>query len=65
MSERVKIRTTNPQALRDTLIELVGGRHEVLLYTYADGVVEVETDNPGFLVFACRNQGYGEVVENG
>lgn len=60
---KVLIRTPNPQALADTLLALGGGLHVVQLDTYADGVVEVETTNEGFLTFACRNQGYGEVVQ--
>lgn len=65
MSNRLKIRTPNPEALRDTLLQLVGGHHEVLLDTYVDGVVEVETTNPGFLAFAVEGQGYGQVVSDG
>lgn len=60
----VLIRTPNPQALADTLLSLSGGLHVVQLDTYADGVVQVETTNPGFLAFACKNQGYGEVVQS-
>lgn len=58
----VRIRTVNPTALADTLVSLGGGLHIVQIDTYADGVVEVKTTNEGFLTFACKNQGYGEVV---
>ena len=64
--ESVMIRTANPEALKATLDDLVGGPHRVLLDTVQpEGdryLVEVETPNSGFIIFACQNQGYGEVV---
>lgn len=61
--DELKIRTVNPQALADTLLALPGGLHVVQVDTWDGDVVTVETTNPGFLRFACVNQGYGEVVD--
>jgi hypothetical protein len=60
----VKIRTNNVPWLKETLAQLPGGVHTVLPETEVNGVVTVETTNPGFLKFAVTNQGYGEVVES-
>lgn len=62
MTTTVKIKTPNPEALSDTLGMLRPGLHVVKIDTYSEGVVDVETNNPDWLVFACQRQGYGEVV---
>lgn len=62
----ILIRSANPEALKATLDDLAAGPHRVLLETVKpDGdlyIVEVNSANVGFLIFACKNQGYGQVV---
>lgn len=61
--------TRNVDAVDTTLKTLKPGTHRILRDDAGAPVVTpdkcwvIETDNPGFCEFACRNQGYADIVD--
>ncbi len=61
--------TRNVDGVDITLKMLKPGTHRILRddggepVVTADGHWLIETDNPGFCKFACKNQGYADIVE--
>lgn len=56
----IRVRTKNPEALDKVMVQLGAC---VIEGTWHNGICLVRVfGNPGFVKFAIKNQGYGEVI---